>query len=127
VRRRPIDLPRVRHGLARLDALLAAHPELRAPAAQARLSAWLAQESRQVMTKHTGKQIFVRLSEDLVAELDRYVEVLAREQPGLNPSRSDAIRVLLHKGLATIQAPEATPGPADPATSRARRPRARHP
>jgi Arc/MetJ-type ribon-helix-helix transcriptional regulator len=127
VRRWPIDLPRVRHGLARLDALLAAHPALRAPTAQARLSAWLAQESRQVMTKHTGKQIFVRLSDDLVAELDRYVEVLAREQPGLNPSRSDAIRVLLHKGLATIQAPEATHGPADPATSRARRPRARHP
>jgi hypothetical protein len=44
------------------------------------------------MTKHTGKQIFVRLSDDLVAELDRYVEVLAREQPGLSPSRSDAIR-----------------------------------
>jgi hypothetical protein len=127
VRRRPIDLPQVRHGLARLDALLTAHPELRAPAAQARLSAWLAQESRQVMTKHTGKQIFVRLSDDLVAELDRYVEVLAREQPGLNPSRSDAIRVLLHKGLATVPAPEATPGPADPATNRARQPRSRHP
>jgi hypothetical protein len=113
--------------LARLDALLASHPELRAPAVPARFSTWFAQESRQVMTKHTGKQIFVRLSDDLVAELDRYVEVLAREQPGLNPSRSDAIRVLLHKGLATVQAPETTPGPADPATTRTRRSRSRHP
>ena len=79
MKRWPIDLPRVLNGLGRLDALLAAHPELRAPAAQAHLTAWLGQKSRQVMTKHTGKQIFVRLSDDLVAELDRYVEVLPRK------------------------------------------------
>ena len=41
---RPIDLRRVQQELARLDALLKVHPELREPEAQARLTAWLEQE-----------------------------------------------------------------------------------
>jgi hypothetical protein len=45
------------------------------------------------------KQIYVRLDDDLLARIDRYVERLATRQPGLNPSRSDAIRILLHRGL----------------------------
>lgn len=44
-------------------------------------------------------QTFVRLPDELIAELDRYVEILAEEQPGLKPSRSDAIRILLYRGL----------------------------
>jgi hypothetical protein len=51
---RPIDLRRVRAGLARLDALLAAHPELREPEAQARLTAWLEKEQC-TMTLRKGK------------------------------------------------------------------------
>jgi hypothetical protein len=43
---RPIDLIRAKAGLGRLDALLEAHPELREPEAQARLTAWLAEEQR---------------------------------------------------------------------------------
>jgi metal-responsive CopG/Arc/MetJ family transcriptional regulator len=51
------------------------------------------------MAERSGKQIFVRLPDELVDELDRYVEILKQEQPGLNPSRSDAIRILLYCGL----------------------------
>jgi metal-responsive CopG/Arc/MetJ family transcriptional regulator len=47
------------------------------------------------------KQIYVRLDDDLIAKIDRYAERLAARQPGLKPSRSDAIRILLHKGLET--------------------------
>jgi hypothetical protein len=43
---RPIDLPRVRKGLARLQALVDDYPELREPDAQARLTAWLEKEQR---------------------------------------------------------------------------------
>jgi hypothetical protein len=43
---KPIDFRRVQHGLARLDAVLKVYPELRAPEAQARLTAWLEQEQR---------------------------------------------------------------------------------
>jgi hypothetical protein len=51
---RPIDLRRVQQGLAQLDALVDAHPELREPTAQARLTAWLEEEPRGVLAK--GKQ-----------------------------------------------------------------------
>jgi hypothetical protein len=51
---RPIDLRRVKQGLARLQALFDAHPELREPEAQARLTAWLEQEQR-AMTPRKGK------------------------------------------------------------------------
>jgi hypothetical protein len=40
MRGRRLDLARVRQGLATLDALLEAHPELCEPDAQARLTAW---------------------------------------------------------------------------------------
>jgi hypothetical protein len=98
---RRLDLPRVRQGLARLDALLEAHPELREPDAQARLTAWLEEEVPS-MERHKGKQIFVRLPDELVTALDQYAAVLAEERPGMKASRADAIRVLLHKGLATV-------------------------
>lgn len=96
-----LDLPRVRQGLATLDALLEAHPELREPDAQARLTAWL-EEEVPLMERHKGKQIFVRLPDELVTALDQYAAVLAEERPGMKASRADAIRVLLHKGLATV-------------------------
>jgi hypothetical protein len=98
---RRLDLPRVRQGLATLDALLEAHPELREPDAQARLTAWL-EEEVPLIERHKGKQIFVRLPDELVAALDQYAAVLAEERPGMKASRADAIRVLLHKGLATV-------------------------
>ena len=46
-----MDLRRVQQGLARLDALLKVHPELREPEAQARLTAWLAQEQRPMTSR----------------------------------------------------------------------------
>jgi multidrug resistance efflux pump len=51
---RPIDLQRVRAGLARLDALLVTYPELCEPKAQARLTAWLEKEQR-TMAARKGK------------------------------------------------------------------------
>jgi hypothetical protein len=51
---KPIDVRSTRAGLARLHALFDAHPELRAPEAQARLTAWLAEEHR-TMIRAKGK------------------------------------------------------------------------
>jgi metal-responsive CopG/Arc/MetJ family transcriptional regulator len=45
------------------------------------------------------KQVYVRLDDTLLARIDRYAERLAAEQPGFKPTRSDAIRILLHKAL----------------------------
>ena len=40
-----------------------------------------------------------RLSPELVKRLDQKAERMRREQPGLNASRADALRVLLVKAL----------------------------
>jgi metal-responsive CopG/Arc/MetJ family transcriptional regulator len=45
------------------------------------------------------KQIYVRLDDALLTRIDQYVDRLAADQPGLKPSRSDAIRILLYKAL----------------------------
>jgi Arc/MetJ-type ribon-helix-helix transcriptional regulator len=114
----PLDLAQVRHCFARLDALLAAHPELQSPDAQARLTAWLQEEQQRTMDRHKEKQVYIRLPDAVVAEIDRYAERLARTQPGLDPSRSDVIRVLIYKGLEAMHAETAAPGSA---TDRAER------
>lgn len=44
-------------------------------------------------------QVFVRMTQDLVTRLDQYVIRMAHENPGLRPSRSDAIRALLYWAL----------------------------
>lgn len=48
-------------------------------------------------------QIFVRMPEDLVIALDRYLERLRAEQPGTNLSRSDVIRLLLYRALRALE------------------------
>jgi metal-responsive CopG/Arc/MetJ family transcriptional regulator len=45
------------------------------------------------------KAIYVRLDDALLGRIDRFIDRLAEQQPGLKPSRSDAIRVLVHKAL----------------------------
>ncbi len=94
-----VDLAGIQRGLATLNALVEARPELREPQARARLSAWLKGE-HMMATERRG--VFVRMTEDLLERIDRYVERMAREQPGTLPTRSDAIRVLLYKGLDTV-------------------------
>jgi metal-responsive CopG/Arc/MetJ family transcriptional regulator len=50
-------------------------------------------------SESSPKQIYVRLDDMLLSRIDRYAERRAAEQPGLKPTRSDAIRILLHKAL----------------------------
>jgi metal-responsive CopG/Arc/MetJ family transcriptional regulator len=52
------------------------------------------------------KAIYVRLDDALLARIDQFVERLAAQQPGLKPNRSDAIRVLVHKGLGAFEQEE---------------------
>jgi metal-responsive CopG/Arc/MetJ family transcriptional regulator len=52
------------------------------------------------------KAIYVRLDDALLARIDQFVERLAAQQPGLKPNRSDAIRVLVHKGLDAFEQEE---------------------
>lgn len=44
-------------------------------------------------------QVAIRMTPDLLERLDAHVERMREAQPGLEPNRADAIRVLLAQGL----------------------------
>jgi hypothetical protein len=48
--------------------------------------------------------VAVRLSEELLEEVDEYLSVLSEQLPGLSISRADAIRQLIAVGLKAEQA-----------------------
>ena len=95
-----VSLPKVRQGLGRMDALLHEHPEL-----AERTRFWLAGElpegallgAEDALTKTTP--LGVRLDARTLARLDRYAASLRAAAPGLSVGRTDAVRVLLHRGL----------------------------
>lgn len=91
---------RIRRALARLGTTVKAHPELQSPQARSRLSQWL--EDNMVMAKANRPGVFVRMTDELIDLIDRYVDRMAHEQPGTLPTRSDAIRVLVYKGLEAV-------------------------
>jgi uncharacterized protein YciW len=45
-----------------------------------------------------GRQVYIRLSDQTLQQIDRYAAQLTSE-PSVQPSRSAAIRVLIHKAL----------------------------
>ena len=51
----------------------------------------------------TPKPIYIRLDEALLARIDQFAERMNAQQPGLKLNRSDAIRVLIHKGLEATE------------------------
>jgi hypothetical protein len=92
---RPKGQP-ITQALTDLDAVVQAHPELRAPEAQARLMTWLEEEA---MTERQMKQVFTRMPNELIEALDRYTEQRQREQPWTTWTRSDIVRELLYQAL----------------------------
>lgn len=50
------------------------------------------------------QQVAFRLDPDLVKRVDAYAKQLATEQPGLDFSRADAVRVLLTRALDQVDA-----------------------
>ena len=106
-----VDLPRVRRLLAELDAHLAARPKM-----AERTAAYLAGELAAVEegTLPRTYPMAVRLEGATVARLDRFVEHLRAEQPGVRLARTDAIRLLVHRGLAAFEKGEALGAPAAP-------------
>jgi len=51
------------------------------------------------MAKEPTTQVAFRLPDGLIARLDRHVERVAKEHPGLDLSRADAVRSLLTRAL----------------------------
>ncbi|MGH8060028.1 MAG: hypothetical protein ACREOH_22795 [Candidatus Entotheonellia bacterium] len=102
MRKRPLNLDKIRAGLAKLDALVEAHPELTRQDAQARLATWVRGEEARHMP--VSEKIFVRMDPELVSAIDQYAERIRAEHPGFRPTRSDAIRALLYKAIEQMAA-----------------------
>lgn len=50
----------------------------------------------------TSKQLAIRLSAEMLEQIDRYAEHMREQSPGLGATRTDAVRVLLAQALANL-------------------------
>lgn len=102
---RTVDLQRVRAGLARLDRLAHDHPELVTGAVgdAAAWERWL--KGAGMGTDGKTQQLAIRLPDDLIGRIDRYAAWATGELGGLAVvTRSDVVRVLVDRALASIEA-----------------------
>jgi hypothetical protein len=104
---RPIDEVAIAASRRRLDALVAKHPELVGPTGPDNVNEWIETlesiEKGTQMAKEPTQQVAFRLPDSLVARLDRHVERMTKENPGLDFSRADAVRSLLTRALDQIE------------------------
>ncbi len=106
----PIDEVAVAGALRRLDAVIAAHPELLGPSGPDNVSDWIDTietdergHAPMAKEKDPTTQVAFRLPEHLIARLDRHAERMSKEHPGLEFSRADAVRTLLTRALDEVE------------------------
>jgi len=103
----PVDEVAVAASMRRLDELAKKHPELLGPRGPDNVSAWMetleALEEGSDMAKEPTTQVAFRLPDNLIARLDRHVERMGKEHPGLDFTRADAVRSLLTRALDQIE------------------------
>ena len=103
----PIDEVAAAAALRRLDATIAKHPELLGPSGPDNVNAWMETlesiEEGTDMAKEPTTQVAFRLPDSLIARLDRHVERMSKEHPGLDFTRADAVRSLLTRALDQIE------------------------
>lgn len=92
---KPIDWRAVAEARRELDRLRREHPELSGPSDT---SDWIASLKENTTMADTQQAAF-RLPIDLLKRLDRHVKRLQEASPGMNVSRTDAVRLLLTSGL----------------------------
>ena len=96
-----VDLAAVRASRERLRALAAAHPELCGERGTDNVDGW--EQTLMEAETMASQQMGMRLSEELVERLDQHVERMKAAQPGMEVTRSDAIRVLLLVALDAVE------------------------
>jgi hypothetical protein len=103
----PIDEVAAAAALRRLDATIAKYPELVGATGPDNVNAWIetleALEEGSEMAKEPTTQVAFRLPDSLIERLDRHVERMTKENPGLDFSRADAVRSLLTRALDQIE------------------------
>lgn len=109
----PTDELSIAAASRRLDALASANPELvdHEAAGEDNRTAWLEvlhvdEKGRSPMTprsKERGTQLAFRLPDELVERIDEHVKRLGRDNPGLDFTRTDAVRSLLVRALDDVE------------------------
>ena len=92
-----VDLPRTRRALAELDRLAVEHPQ----AFRLTEREWI-EAIRKDEAMAVSKVVPVRLSEELIERIEAHATRL-RELTGLEPSRSDVVRLLVERGLSSVE------------------------
>ena len=69
----------------------------------------------------TMRNFAVRLDDAQVARLERLAEAIAEHTPGMDVTRSDAIRATIERGLDALEAEHQVPSAARPSKKRAAR------
>jgi hypothetical protein len=86
---------------------VAQHPELVGPTGLDNVNDWIetleTDEKGSQMSKEPTTQVAFRLPDGLIARLDRHVERMGKEHPGLDFSRADAVRSLLTRALDQVE------------------------
>lgn len=95
-----VDLTAVAHAREALEAIARAHPDLTTEAAHARTARWLHSLEVAPMADDSV-QLGVRIPRVLLAALDREVSRMNAAVPGVEFTRSDAVRAVLTRALTT--------------------------
>jgi hypothetical protein len=111
-----VNLTAVAHAREALEAIARAHPDLTTDAAHARTARWLHSLEAAPMTDDSV-QLGVRIPRALLTALDREVSRMKAAVPGVEFTRSDAVRAVLTRALTTPK-----PAPAPPLEGEAQRP-----
>lgn len=115
---RAVDELAIARSLRRLDEIAARHPDLLGAPATANVAAWietLTDDAHEGAPMAKAKdlestQLAIRLPAELMTRIDRHVERMNVDNPGLGATRTLAVRVLVTSALDLIEAAAARRG-----------------
>lgn len=109
MKRWPVDEVAIARARRRLDSIIAENPEVASAEAATEddVTDWIAtllqEEGTEDMAKEPTTQVAFRLPDSLIGRLDRHVERMNGANPGLEFTRTEAVRSLLTRALDEIE------------------------
>src|SRR5713226_1714048 len=104
--RKSVDLEKVKAARRTLKEIASQHPDLLGERSPENIEGWQSILTENEMAKTT--LVAFRLENELLKRIDAYAKRLEHETPGLKLARADAVRILLVRGLAEVEGPEAS-------------------
>ncbi len=104
--RKSVDLEQVKAARKSLKEIASQHPDLLGEKGPENVQGWESILAENEMGKTS--LVAFRLENELLKRIDAYAKRLEHETPGLKLARADAVRILLVRGLAEVEGPEAS-------------------